>query len=49
MSHMGFVVSAYLVSALVVAALVAWAHFDGRAQARALDELGDTRREGGRR
>ena len=39
MSHAGFIAAAYLVSAGVLAALVAWIVADGRAQKRRLADL----------
>ena len=46
-NHMGFIVAAYAVTAIVVAALIAWVMLDYRAQRRALGDLeahGITRR-----
>lgn len=37
--HAGFIVAAYAVAAVVIAALVAWVVLDHRAQSRALAEL----------
>lgn len=39
MTYAGFVLAAYLISASVLAGLIVWVVLDGRAQARALDEL----------
>jgi heme exporter protein D len=38
-SHIGFIAGAYIATALVLGALVAWVVFDGRAQRRRLAEL----------
>jgi len=46
-THAGFILAAYAVAAVVIAALVAWVWFDHRAQTRVLDDLearGVTRR-----
>jgi heme exporter protein D len=39
MTHLSYVVAAYLVSAVVLAAMVAWVLADLRAQRRRLDRL----------
>ncbi|HVY21444.1 MAG TPA: heme exporter protein CcmD [Bauldia sp.] len=39
MSHAGFIAAAYVATALVLAALIAWVVLDGRAQRRRLAEL----------
>jgi heme exporter protein D len=39
MTHIGFILAAYLMTALVVGGLVAWIVLDGRAQKRKLAEL----------
>lgn len=39
MDYIEFVLAAYLVTALVLAGLIAWVIADGRIQARRLDEL----------
>ncbi len=51
MDYFGFILAAYLVSAGVLAGLIAWVIADGRAQDRALAELdrGGIRRGGGDR
>jgi heme exporter protein D len=38
-NHLGFIVAAYAVTAIIVAALIAWVMLDYRAQQRALAEL----------
>ena len=38
-AHAGFIVAAYAVTAVVLAAMVAWIIFDGRAQRRRLADL----------
>ena len=38
-AHIGFIVAAYLLSALVLAALIGWVVMDGRAQQRRLADL----------
>jgi heme exporter protein D len=46
-NHMGFIVTAYALTAIVVAGLIAWVMLDYRAQQRALadlDKRGVTRR-----
>ena len=48
--HGGFILAAYLVTAVVLIALAAWIVFDGRAQQRRLADLearGIRRRSGG--
>ena len=37
--HAAFIVAAYLITAIVVAGLIAWVMFDHRTQVRALAEL----------
>jgi heme exporter protein D len=39
MTYLEFVLAAYLVSAMVLVGLIGWVVLDGRAQAKALDEL----------
>ncbi len=39
MTHAGFILAAYLATALVVGGLVAWIVLDGRAQKRKLADL----------
>jgi heme exporter protein D len=46
-NHMGFIVTAYALTVIVIAALIAWVMLDYRAQQRALadlDKRGVTRR-----
>jgi heme exporter protein D len=38
-NHMGFIVAAYAVTAIIVAALIAWLMLDYRAQQRTLADL----------
>jgi heme exporter protein D len=39
MTYFGYVLASYLVSAGVIGALIVWVMLDGRAQARALEDL----------
>jgi heme exporter protein D len=39
MTHVGYIAAAYIVTALVLVALVAWIVLDGRAQQRRLADL----------